>query len=351
MSELAKLSWRLPESFLTYNMIHLFVCFAGILTNAVLQIQFWKNRSHIKASSVPLLHISICDTLLLTATAVSCIALDITRELSWTWCQVNGFSIIFFIAPSALSFTVISIDRYKQIISGHPTTRREMSFMLFMTWIASAVIAMLPLATETFFVPQAAKVYCLGKMFGSTTGHRIYGSVTSVIIVIACSIVGGCYYSIYKKAIADGFKWRGQTFVSTELLRETTEAYESADKSAKKSNVKGTSTGTGANSTNSVSGSKPKSNAKQNDAYKKQLQLTIKLALLTLYFYTTWSPTLASYIYQMISNQPVSPEFDFFSTLLTNGASVVNPILVLSMDSRWRLNMPKVPWRRREEDL
>ncbi|KAI9139169.1 hypothetical protein BKA69DRAFT_1087104 [Paraphysoderma sedebokerense] len=226
-----------------------------------------------------------------------------------------------------------------------------MSFMLLTTWITSAVLAMLPLATETFFVPQAVKIYCLGKMFGSTTGHRIYGIVTSATIVIACSIVGGCYYSIYKKAIADGFKWRNQSFVSTELLRETTEAYESADRSAKKSNVHGASTGSGANSTNSASGSKPKSTATHNDAYQKQLQLTIKLALLTLYFYTTWSPTLASYLYQMISNQPVSREFDFFSSLLTNGASVVNPILVLSMDSRWRVKMPKLPWRRREEEV
>ncbi|KAI9139175.1 hypothetical protein BKA69DRAFT_684947 [Paraphysoderma sedebokerense] len=326
--------WRVPDVSLIFVRMLLALSVIGVITNTLLQIRFFKNRQNIRTSSMSIIHISTCDFLTLILVGVTSAALEVTRELSWYWCQVNAFCLIMLITPSSLTYTVIAIERYLRIIHGRSLTKVEMSLMIFTTWIISAGLAIIPVVTGVYFIPQASKAYCLGDFTGQSFGHRAYAISSSILIFIAFAIVTFCYYSVYKKAIADGFKWREQSFMSTKLpliLQGSNPGNANPlSNSMRQEDVFGSS--------HTVENGNPKPSktvqSRHNDAYKTQMQLTIKLAAFTIYLYTVWSGTFASYLYQLITGQNISPEFNFIASFFTAGASAFNPILILKLDSR-----------------
>ncbi|KAI9139173.1 hypothetical protein BKA69DRAFT_684773 [Paraphysoderma sedebokerense] len=236
-------SWVLAEQYQVRNNRAL-LCFSavGILTNTLLLFRFFKNRRSIDVSSAALVHISLCDLALVIMLCICCGAHELSPNLSWNWCQFNGFSVILFIVPSALTFTAISVERYVQIIQGRPISKTFLQWIIFISWLVSAILASIPIFT--------------GKLANTS--------------------------------------------------------------------------------------SLPYTNEKSRSAYEQQLKLTMRLALLTLYFHITWLGTCCSYLYQVISGQEVSPDFDFYASMLSSGASAVNPLLVMRLDSRWSIKLPVV---------
>ncbi|KAI9139174.1 hypothetical protein BKA69DRAFT_1087118 [Paraphysoderma sedebokerense] len=338
MNDFQRSVWHLPDEFIVYNCVFLAMCLFGILSNVTLQIQFLRNWKSITVSSFSLVHISICDMLMLISVAAACTSFELShpRELSWFFCQFNGFTVVILIASSGLSFTLISIERYFQIILGRSTTKKQLAIMLLTTWGIAGTIACIPFITKTYYVPQPAKFYCLGNIGGSEFGNRLYGMASLFTVVAACVVITVSYYSIYKRAVADGFKWNHETFVSAKSrLHNFISEKSNPDSSA---HFVG---GSGIIRTISSVKAVPKV-TKKTDAYKTQMQMTLKLAFLTFYFYITWLGTCASWGYQVFVSPDISPEFDFWASLFTAGASMVNPFLVLRMDSRWKIRMPKL---------
>ncbi|KAI9139172.1 hypothetical protein BKA69DRAFT_684769 [Paraphysoderma sedebokerense] len=335
-------TWLLPDEYVSYNRVFLAMCILGILSNLTLQIQFLRNWKSITVSSFTLVHISICDLLMLISVAAACSSFELShpRELSWFFCQFNGFTVVILIAASGLSFTLISIERYFQIIAGRTTTKRQLVFMLLLIWTLAIGIACIPIFTSTYYVPQPAKFYCLGNIGGNKFGHRLYSLTCLCTVFAACVVITYSYYSIYKRAIADGFKWSSETFVSGKSrLQNVRSEYSNLDVPCASHGAGGD--GNGPTGTISSLKTLPRF-SKQNDAYKTQMQMTLKLAFLTFYFYITWLGTCASWSYQVFVSPDISPEFDFWASLFTAGASMINPFLVLRMDSRWKIPMPKI---------
>ncbi|KAI9136652.1 hypothetical protein BKA69DRAFT_1102964 [Paraphysoderma sedebokerense] len=165
-------------------------------------------------------------------------------------------------------------------------------------------------------------------MFGQTIGHRISAIVSAMSILAGCLTIAVSYYFIHKRAASDEYATDSGTKNPTAVATGVAD-YNATSKKTSESLGKFT----------------------ENDAYMKQLQLTLKLVFLTVYFWSTWFTALASFVYQMISKQNVSPELDFALTMVANSASVINPLLVLSMDSRWRIKFPLQMCRKRKTEI
>ncbi|KAI9142749.1 hypothetical protein BKA69DRAFT_1037462 [Paraphysoderma sedebokerense] len=332
--------WIIPSSLVPHNRAMIFIACLGILSNLLLLGHFYRNRVHLNVSSATLVQITVCDLLLFISSAYITIAHDIAEnhELPWSYCQMSGINGILALGTSCVSFVVIAAERYFHIIHGRKITVRQLCVLWFFAWCSSGIQAIIPLATGTYFVPQDSNWYCLGDFSGTSAGHRAYSIFSLVNAYIGCGIVTIAYYSIYKKTIADGFKWSEFTFKRTQ---STAVSHSKESGSEIKSNAS-RGTAVAVNSTKSVTiGVESFVRPLNQQTNAQQIRLTLRLAFYTFYFLSIWLGTAMSWTYQTITASRIPPNVDFILTFIPVFGSVLNPILVLTIDQRWKVQLPR----------
>ncbi|KAI9142437.1 hypothetical protein BKA69DRAFT_1068328 [Paraphysoderma sedebokerense] len=341
--------WDLPPEFQHYNTTFVVLSFLAIITNSILIVQFYRNRKSINASSISLVHICFCDFSLGVVSAVIYGGHALNRSLPWLWCQLDGIINVSLIGASLLTFTVISVERYLQIVRGKPATASELTILLSLVWIFCLFLSFTPIITRNYCVPQSIHFYCLGDFTKRTPSHLAYSLGCLFVVVVSGVTLTTMYYKIYQKAIRDGFKWNPETFMlktfAMNLFANNAVAPTWVKNNSSDADIAGRTT----NSQNLSIGasqsitSKDKIHKKsaKSESYRKQIELTVRLAIFTIYFYIAWIGTGVSWLYQMFSGNPVPREIDYCVSILTFSTSIVNPLIVLKLDNRWKIEAPK----------
>ncbi|KAI9142747.1 hypothetical protein BKA69DRAFT_1174190 [Paraphysoderma sedebokerense] len=333
------LSWKIPTELIPHNRAIIFISTLGILSNLFLLVHFFRNRSLINVSSATLVQIAVCDFIFFISSAVMTISHEAADdyELPGTFCQVGGFVAILSLGTSSLSFVVIAVERYLRVIHGKKITAMQLCGMCLVAWSSSTIQAIIPLATATYFIPQDSNWYCLGDFSGVLPGHRAYSIFSLISAYTACSIVTFAYYSIYRKTTADGFKWND---LASKASKST------APKAGNESKYKHSTTSGGTSITpssniNSFSAGDSVAQQAGNRANVQQMRLTLRLAFYNCYFLSIWVGTVLSWTYQAITTSRIHPNLDYALTFIPVFGSVLNPILVLTIDQRWKVRLPR----------
>ncbi|KAI9142748.1 hypothetical protein BKA69DRAFT_1066222 [Paraphysoderma sedebokerense] len=323
---LAYPTWILPTEFLPHNRAMILFSFLDIFSNFFLLVHFYKNRTHLNVSSATLVLIAVCDFVIFILCTIITISHDVAakNELPWSFCQAIGFISIF------------ALERYLRVIHDKKISAKQLCGMWLMAFSSSAIQAIIPLATETYFIPQDSKWYCLGDFSGTAPGHRAYSIFSLVSAYAACGIVTFAYYSIYRKTIADGFKMNGSTSV---IVTKSSAGISKngSDLRLKNSTAPAISTTLASNINSTPTG---EVNLEQAGA-AQQMRLTMRLAFYNCYFLAIWVGTVLSWTYQTISTNRVPPNLDYALTFIPIFGSVLNPIIVLTIDQRWKVQLPR----------
>ncbi|KAI9142438.1 hypothetical protein BKA69DRAFT_1068332 [Paraphysoderma sedebokerense] len=340
--------WHLPSEFRPFNDAIIGLATISLLTNILLCIQFWKKRQYIGVSTASLIQMCFFDILLGFFSIIINSAHHVSPSLPWLVCQLDGIAATVLMGASALTLLVLGIERYLHIVRGKPATSLELTCLMACVWVLSIAIAFLPILTGAYYVPQAQVIYCLNDYTQRTPAHLIY-SISTLCGVICINVaVTWIYYSIYNKAISDGFKWNTDSFVMKSVVARY--LYSKFGDS----NCNRTENGTSGELERAIPTKQSRVKLgettselgyQKNEAYKKQMELTIKLALFTLYVYFCWFGMIASWTYQLITANKVSPAIDFTVSLIPFCGNIMNPIFVLIIDNRFKYARP-LWWKR-----
>ncbi|KAI9137428.1 hypothetical protein BKA69DRAFT_1128229 [Paraphysoderma sedebokerense] len=253
------------------------------------------------------------------------------REVGWEWCQISGFFCCI-MGASALSFCVMGVERYLQIVHQKPFTKSQVSILLVICWVFALILALFPIISQTYHVPQSAPVYCLPDFRGRTVLHYIVSVSSIAAIVSVIAINSTSYYMIYKKTLAEGFKWSS----ALQFGSSSGESRPGSSSAVHRMNsVRRT-----------LSTKRPKDSARN-----KQMVLTAKLAMITMSFCLAWIGSGVSFTYQTITGNAISAEIDIACTASTFLFAVFNPLMVLTMDKRWRTTSLSMIFGKKNEQI
>ncbi|KAI9145261.1 hypothetical protein BKA69DRAFT_1050324 [Paraphysoderma sedebokerense] len=253
--------WLLTGEAISWNAIALVLALLAAAFNTVLLVQFYRNRSEIRACHMALINICICDFLFGWGTLISYIAHAIHPELSWEFCQYNGVVTVLCLATSGLSSVLMALERYLQVVRSKSFTLLQMTAFLAVIWSLTLFLALFPIIVKTYHVPESSLVYCFPDRRGTTVFHYLFSVTGFICIIFATSSVTLAYTLIYKEAIAKGFAkfYPRQTKSSAAENRNVSTTVLSAKERIHETAIE--------------------------TAYKRQLELTLKLAILTLAFH------------------------------------------------------------------
>ncbi|KAI9144280.1 hypothetical protein BKA69DRAFT_1056664 [Paraphysoderma sedebokerense] len=140
-------------------------------------------------------------------------------------------------------------------------------------------------------------------------------------ILVGMIFTASSYYSIYRKSVKDGFKWKlGSSPHNIIFFSSVSVASCNQDLSI-------------CIDINTA----VLSELKDDTAIKKQMIITQKLALITLLFFIGWAPMGFNIYYQTFSGSRLSPIADFICGVFALSNSIFNSLVILTMDSRWKL--------------
>ncbi|KAI9137259.1 hypothetical protein BKA69DRAFT_1099192 [Paraphysoderma sedebokerense] len=224
----------------------------------------------------------------------------------------------------------MAVERYLMIVHSKRFTYQQVTLILISLWISGSAFAALTFIGQIYFVVQSSGVYCLGDLRGTTVFHRLY-SIGCVAVIFGTEVfTATSYYMIYRTALKDGFKWSDQL--------------KSVDLKSGNSSVPRGSIVAGMNPNRASVASTPSATlTTSRKAYEKQLRLTKKLATITFIFFACWFGTLCSFTYQIATSEFVPPMVDFLLTMCPNLNSILNPLIVMTLDERWKVNW-RFPW-------
>ncbi|KAI9145262.1 hypothetical protein BKA69DRAFT_555332 [Paraphysoderma sedebokerense] len=307
--------WVLSGEAVTWNVIVLVLALLAAVCNTVLLVQFYRNRREVRACHMALINISICDCLFGWGSLVSNTAHVLNHELSWEFCQYNGIVTTACLATSGLSSVLMALERYLQVVRSKSFTLLQMTGFLVIIWSLTLFLAIFPVIVKTYHVPDSSSVYCFPDRRGTTLFHYLFSITGFICIVFATSSVTLAYTLIYKEAIAKGFA----KFYSRQKQSQSS-ASENRGLTA------------------SVVSAKEKiRDTVMETAYKRQLELTLKLAILTVAFHLAWVATGFNFIYQIITKEQFPPRMDFAAAFLCFANCIFSPVYVLSVDRTWRI--------------
>ncbi|KAI9142439.1 hypothetical protein BKA69DRAFT_284076 [Paraphysoderma sedebokerense] len=335
--------WHLPAEFFPFNDAIIGLGVISVSFKILLFIQIWRKRQYVGVSTASSIHICFLDFLSGWYGIIINSAHHISSTLPWIMCQIDGISLTLLVGASFQTLFILSIERYLHIVRGKPATPREITLMLASVWFFSIITAFAPILAGTYYVPQPQMIYCLNDYTQRTRGHLIY-SITTLSAVVSGNVgVTWIYYSIYRKAISDGFKWNTQSFVIKSVVSRYLDSKSNVQNSDR-SLVIWAENDTDKDEKDAAK-RKPDTREheiamKKNEAYKKQIEFTVKLAIFTFYAYFCWFGITASWIYQLITGNKVPPAIDFAVTLIPFCGGIMHPIIVLNIDNRFRFEKP-----------
>ncbi|KAI9140497.1 hypothetical protein BKA69DRAFT_505599 [Paraphysoderma sedebokerense] len=217
--------------------------------------------------------------------------------------------------------------------------------ILIFFWFFHIGVGLYPILVNIDIVSQASDVYCLPDFRRNDLLHRSYSIVLVTFIVCVLSIITVSYYGIWKKAVADGFRWNEKSFIikNAELPNNCPEGVPAIQQdhgikmktSAHYSNKSSLSK----NSLSPQNGTFNSEVAPSRDrtAQAKQIAMTKKLAIITFALYIAWIGSLCSFLYQMLTGEHVSHILDWFLGSFHFSHCIFNPLIILTMDTRWKI--------------
>ncbi|KAI9137123.1 hypothetical protein BKA69DRAFT_61603 [Paraphysoderma sedebokerense] len=313
---ISNITFTLPPPAVPLNIICLTIASIGTLLSSTVIITLWRHRRFLTNSHFTLLNVILCDFCYGVCATFALSYRAVNPEVDMWWCRLTNFSNVF-CATSIVSLGLMASERYLRIVHGKILTSWQIVRTLLGFWIGCLSFAIFPFVTAVTIIPGSSGLYCLGDSRQNKFPAKFYGLVGALAILCATIFTGVCYYLIYRKALQDGFKWK---FGSS-------------------SQVNAAATG----NIHSPSIVMNRLLSSDRTAYQQQLQLTRKLALITLLFFLGWSGSGFNLFYQVVTGDRLSPFADFILLALGLGNSIFNSMVILAMDTRWKWKFDR--WR------
>lgn len=274
-------------------------------------------------------------------------------SLDYIWCHFNSVMAVSLFGLSISSATVISVERYLQIVLGKTISFKLMLGIMIALWVIHTIVGFYPLMVNMQIVPQACETYCLPDFRRSDALHQSYSVVVVLFLSFVLSVIAISYFRIWKNAIAIGFKWNDKTCVLKQGEKELplhgpATGIDKNIKNAVHLSVKAVSSSIGGRSKNNqsvqeessasnASTSRNTSTKDKGKANAKRMAMTKKLALVTFAIYLAWLGYVLSFLYQMITGEQVYFTWDALLGVFHLSHCVFNPLIILTMDSRWKI--------------
>ncbi|KAI9138868.1 hypothetical protein BKA69DRAFT_1126996 [Paraphysoderma sedebokerense] len=332
--EPARHPWKISQENSYAVNILVVVCPIAVTLNAVLLYRFYVNRRQLKNGYLILLSICMGDFLCSCCIGFSSALHVLLPELSWEWCQSIGIVSIATASASGMSAVFMSAERYMQIALSTTLTKTQVMITTSSIWIFFVIFACIPIFTETYYEERPCQVWCLPAFTKNSGKHLPFMVMTLVLQWIALIAVPFCYWSIYKFALSNGFKWGLQSGIVTAAVGPSVMTYsEDSTRHDCTSEIIKTSVSTQ---------NKFEVSSTEKNAMRSQLMLTKKLALLVVQFYIGWFALAICLIYESVRNSRLSSTQDFILGLSNALSWVLNPLILLSLDTQLRLRI-RVP--------
>lgn len=269
--------------------------------------------------------------------------------IDYFWCYYSSAELISFLGLSISSATLISVERYFHIVLGKTATFRVMLRILISLWVLHFAVGFYPLMVNMDVVSQASETYCLPDFRRSDILHRSYGIVVVAFIILVLTVITACYLQIWKKAVADGFRWNEKSFVMRNGEQPNADAPVGQTvlmepnpntKSFSSHSIKTSSSVVTSSRYNPPThiGTLP-TEARDATARIKQMAMTKKLGVITLALYLAWLGNLVSFLYQMSTGIFLDYTWDAFLGIFHFCHCIFNPLIILTMDSRWKFRL------------
>ncbi|KAI9137980.1 hypothetical protein BKA69DRAFT_1094759 [Paraphysoderma sedebokerense] len=264
------------------------------------------------------------------------------------WCPFSSTELVLLLGLSFTSAAIISVERYFQIVSGKTTTYKKMFWVLCCVWVFHISVGVYPIMVNMDIVSQASEVHCLPDFRRSDIVHQSYGAFLVTLDACVLLIITRSYYKIWRKAIADGFKWKDKSFVDANAMEQPQRRIQDQparleeDEANTLSRIPTESSyGSVMFPKKSLGGTHSSETATSRQlitAHSQQMAMTKRLATITFALYLAWVGSLFSFSYQMYTGEHVSALLDWSLGSLHYSHCILNPIIILIMDSRWKIN-------------
>ena len=205
-------------------------------------------------------------------------------------CHFISITSVLFCAQSVFTLAAIALERYWIIVREHSKfPHKGVIAILLATWCCSFLLSALSWFDSSHFPYGMTNVhyFCVGRWSATGVG-KVYPVLAIFILFVALSFTALAYYKIYKKTVL-------QSQVKDYL------------------------------------GSAAHQRRKREDS-----DLAWKMSMLVCLFIFDWMWYLITMLQEAITEQQVSAQWDGFSTIMGYTNSLVNPLLYLLMDSRYR---------------
>ncbi|KAI9138220.1 hypothetical protein BKA69DRAFT_1092830 [Paraphysoderma sedebokerense] len=200
-------TWKLPDASVPGNIIILVTSLLGTILNFHLLCAYYRNKNRLTVNQYPLVNMTVGD-FGLAASCTLVFALHLMyRDIDMTWCQVNGFTNVFFAGQSVLSCALLAVERYFLIVHYHSITRRQVFLFSLGIWFSSTAVALIPIIFKTNNYPKISGIYCLSDNTSQFVFNRVYAIGCLTILLTGMIFLSLSYLLLYKKATKIGFKW------------------------------------------------------------------------------------------------------------------------------------------------
>ncbi|KAI8910473.1 hypothetical protein EDD86DRAFT_266217 [Gorgonomyces haynaldii] len=219
-------------------------------------------------------------------------------------CLMNGLINLFACYLSVLSILNIAIERFMAVVAERPITKQQAWYMILVTFLISAVVSIVPAAVKerySLFAMQSSKEAC-SSAWWSSDPINVWINLTSIILLTLCiMLVTGCYLQILIKYFT--LRVRVQNTVDSSQPRERS--------FPSKANV-------------------PK------EILQKERRLLVKCIAITAMLICGWTPYYCKILFELITRQPVSEDWDGFATTIIAVNAFLNPIILFFYDNQVR---------------
>ncbi|KAJ3270748.1 hypothetical protein HDV01_007440 [Terramyces sp. JEL0728] len=225
---------------------------------------------------------------------------------------------------SVLTIFAITLERYLAVMYGKILKFSEIWIMIGLIWVLSFLIATFPWYTGTYgyvLALQPGRQICTVAWWDRHPMNILMLTLCLLTLAASVSFIFFAYFLKY-------FQTQAAVKVSggkPSLQSSTTDPV--PEKKAIKSSAKASAQSSSSQATKSELISAPKD---------KEMMLLIKAIIISGTFIFCWTPYLLMIIYSLITALPAPPFWDSLISIAALLNSAVNPILLITLDSRIR---------------
>ncbi|KAI9138870.1 hypothetical protein BKA69DRAFT_1126998 [Paraphysoderma sedebokerense] len=239
----------------------------------ILLVKFFIHRRQLKNGYLILINICIADFICTSSLSLSSLLHTLSPELQWEWSQAAGMSITITAATSGVCAMFMSIERYMQIVLSRPLSTTQIISGIVITWVICTFVGFVPFLTETYYLVRPSEVWCFPGFTNPTIWHIPFIVLANILVWSGLIVIPLSYWSIYRFAVSNGFKWGLERGVFTAVLGPSSAGVDVNKEHANSSKIE-------------ISCEQAlEDDLSRETALRSQLELTKKLSLLVFQFY------------------------------------------------------------------